>query len=260
MNHLKELFKHGELIKHLTLREIKVRYKQSFLGIFWVILNPFFQMVIMSFVFSTIIKFGNAITVPYPVFVYAGLLPWTFLINSLTTASSSLVDNSSLIKKIYFPREILVISTILAKAFDFFLASLLFLALMIWFQMPFTWYMLLFFPIFLVQLLFVIGISLFLSITNLFYRDIQFLFNLVISLWFYLTPVIYAVDFFPEHYRWIFRLNPMAVFINAYRQVLLGGGAFSISSFLIGVAVSLVIFTISYILFKRLEGIVADVV
>lgn len=260
MNALRELAKHTELIKHLTLRDIKVRYKQSFLGLFWVILNPFFQMVIMSFVFSIIVRFGGNLSVPYPIFLYAGLLPWLFLVNALSSATSALVDNSSIIKKIYFPREILIISAILSKAFDFFLASLMFLALMAYFHMPFTWYMLLFIPVFLIQLIFVIGVSLLLSISNLFYRDIQYIFNLFVQLWFYLTPVIYAVDFFPEQYRWIFRFNPMAVFINAYRQVLLGGGIFSISSFLIGAAVSLVIFIFSYILFKRLEGIVADVV
>lgn len=259
MKSLITLFKYRELIKHLALRDITVRYKQSFLGLIWVVLNPFVQMLIMSFVFSNIVRFSTNLSVPYMIFVYAGLLPWTFLVNSLGISTSALVDNASLIKKIYFPREIFVISTILSKAFDFFLASLLFIGLMIWFQMPFTWYMLLFIPIFITQVIFVIGLSLLLSITNLFYRDIQYIFNLFIQLWFYLTPIVYAVEFFPEQYRWIFRLNPMAVFINAYRQVLLGGDAFSFSSILIGIIFSVVIFIFSYILFKKLEGTVADV-
>jgi ABC-type polysaccharide/polyol phosphate export permease len=153
-----------------------------------------------------------------------------------------------------------VLSTLLAKTVDFFIAAIIFLLMMWFFHMPFTWYMLLFLPIFLVQFLFTLGLSLFLSAVNLLYRDVQYLFTLIMTLWFYVTPIVYSVDFFPPQYRWIFKFNPMAVFINAYRQVLLGGDVFSLSSIIIGVVVSLVIFIFSYILFKRLEGIVADVV
>jgi ABC-type polysaccharide/polyol phosphate export permease len=253
------LFTHWELIKHLTLREVRARYKQSFLGFFWIILNPFFQMLIMSFVFSQIIK-TTTLGAPYPLFVFVGLLTWTLFANSVTSATSVLVDNAALIKKIYFPREVLVLSTLLAKTVDFFIAAIIFLLMMWFFHMPFTWYMLLFLPIFLVQFLFTLGLSLFLSAVNLLYRDVQYLFTLIMTLWFYVTPIVYSVDFFPPQYRWIFKFNPMAVFINAYRQVLLGGDVFSLSSIIIGVVVSLVIFIFSYILFKRLEGIVADVV
>ncbi len=147
------IFKYWELIKHLTLREIKGRYKQSFLGFFWIVLNPFFQMIIMSFVFSKIMKVSN-LGVPYPIFIYAGLLPWIFFTNSLTTSTRILVENSSLLKKIYFPREILVLSTILAKTFDFFLSAFIFLLLMFWFKVPLSAFILLFFPIFFIQFLF----------------------------------------------------------------------------------------------------------
>lgn len=253
------MIKYWPLIKKLTLREIKARYKQSFLGYFWVILNPFFQMLIMSFVFSTILRFGD-LGVPYPVFLFAGLLPWSFFSLSLSSSMEILNSSSSLIKKIYFPREVLVLSTLLAKAFDFFLASLIFILLMVFFRLPFTAYMLLFFPLFLIQFVFVYGMSLLLSALNLFYRDVQYLFNLVLTLWFYLTPVIYATEFFPDRYRWIFRLNPMSVFINAYRQVLLGGDFPNWASVGVGLIVSLAVFVISHRIFKKLEGAFADVV
>ena len=253
------LIQYYDLIKHLTLRDIRARYKQSFLGLLWVILNPFFQMLILSFVFSNVMRVAS-LEVPYPIFLYAGLLPWIFFSTALGSTMSVLVDNSALLKKIYFPREILVLSALLAKAFDFFLASIIFLGLMIWYGIPFNWYMFAFFPIFIIQFLFIFGLGLLLSSLNLFYRDIQYLFNLIITLWFYLTPVIYATEFFPEKYRWIFKINPMSVFINAYREVLIGGGMLNWSGFLIGMGISIVIFVLAYKIFKKLEGVFADVV
>jgi len=247
------------LIKKLTLREIKARYKQSFLGFFWIVLNPFFQMVIMSFVFSKILRFGN-LGVPYPLFIYAGLLPWLFMVQSLSSAMNVFISDASLIKKVYFPREILVLSTLLAKTFDFFLSFLVFILMMIFFKIPFTFYMLFFFLIFLIEFLFVYSLSLILSSFNLYYRDVQYFFNLVITLWFYLTPVIYAVEFFPQKYRIIFQLNPMAVFINAYRKVLFGGDFPKWSSLGIGLVLSLVLFLVAKKIFAKLEKNFADVV
>jgi ABC-type polysaccharide/polyol phosphate export permease len=247
------------LIKKLTLREIKARYKQSFLGFFWIVLNPFFQMLIMSFVFSKILKMGN-LGVPYPLFIYAGLLPWLFMVNSLSSAMNVFISDASLIKKIYFPREILVLSTLLAKTFDFFLSFLIFILMMIVFKVAFSPFILFFFLIFLIEFLFVYSLSLVLSAFNLYYRDVQYLFNLIITLWFYVTPVIYAVEFFPEKYRIVFQLNPMAVFINAYRQVLLGGDFPKWSSLGIGVLLSLILFFIAKKIFEKLEKNFADVV
>ena len=250
--------KYKDLILELTLREIKARYKQSFLGFFWVILNPFFQMVILSFVFSKILRMSG-LGVPYPIFLYAGLLPWVFFANALSSATNSLVSNASLIKQIYFPREILVLATLFAKAFDFFLSFVVFLILMVFFKVSFSPFMLFFFLIFFLEFIFAFGISLILAAFNLLFRDVQYLLNLVLTLWFYLTPVIYAPEFFPEKYRFIFKLNPMAVFINAYRKVLLGKGMPNFSSLFIALLLSFAIFYISYKLFKKLEGIMADV-
>lgn len=253
------IIKYWELIKHLTLREIKARYKQSFLGFFWIILNPFFQMIIMSFVFSKIMRVSN-LGVPYPIYIYVGLLPWTFFTSSLTSSTRILVDNSSLLKKIYFPREILVLSTLIAKAFDFILSLIIFVILMFWFKVPFTPFTLLFIPIFLIQFLFTFALSLLFSALNLFYRDIQYLLNLIITLWFYVTPILYATEFFPEKYRWIFKINPMSVYINAYRQVVLTSNFPNWSSLSIGIIISIVIFILSYRFFKKMEGVFADIV
>lgn len=241
------------------MREIKQRYKQSVLGYAWVILNPLFQMLVMAFVFSKIMRVPN-LGVDYSIFLYAGLLPWTLFANSLTSGVNALVGNAGLITKIYFPREVFVASTVLAKIVDFLLATTVFIAFAIYFQTPLTWHILWVIPIFAIQQLFTYGLALFLAAANLFYRDIQYVFNLVILVWMYLTPVIYPTELFPEKYRWIFQINPMAVIINAYRQVLLAGAEPNYLSLGIAAGLSLVVLAGSFKLFKKLEGVFADIV
>lgn len=248
-----------ELVQELTGREIKARYKQSVLGYAWVILNPFFQMLVMAFIFSQLLRFPT-IGVPYAVFLYAGLLPWNLFANSLTHSTNSLVNNASLLTKVYFPREIFLISTILAKIVDYLLASSVFVLFMFYFQLPVTWHILWFIPIFFLQQLFTYGLSLIFAAINLFYRDIQYVLTLLLTVWMYLTPVIYPVDLFPDKYRFVFQFNPMAVIINAYRQVILGGGPPNLQSLGIGLVVSIIIYLLGHRLFKKLEGTFADVV
>lgn len=244
---------------NLTAREVKARYKQSILGYFWVILNPFAQMLVMTFVFSVIAKIPS-LGVPYAIFLYVALLPWNFFSTSLLSSVGSLVNNSSLITKIYFPREILVYATVMAKILDFLLAASVLILFMIYFAIPikisFLWVPLIFF----IQFIFTIGLSLILSAFNLFYRDIQYLLNLIMLLWMYLTPVIYPIEMIPEQYRFILSLNPMAVFINAYRQVILAGTGPNLYSLGIGILFSFSVFIIGFIIFKKLEGLFADVV
>ena len=241
------------------MREIKQRYKQSVLGYAWVILNPFFQMLVMSFVFSYIMRVGN-LGVPYPVYLYAGLLPWSLFANAIASSMGALTGNAGLLTKIYFPREIFVVSTILAKVIDYFLAASVFVLMMVYYQLPVTWNVLWFVPIFVIQMLFTYGLSLIMSAFNLFYRDIQYVMGLVLMLWMYLTPVIYPVELFPAEYRWIFQLNPLAVIINAYRQVILGGGTPNFVSLSIALGLSLALLYLGFKLFKKLEGLFADVV
>ncbi len=256
---LESFTKYHELLSELTMREIKQRYKQSVLGYAWVILNPFFQMLVMAFVFSIIMRIPN-LGVPYPIFLYAGLLPWTLFANSLGSATNALVGNAGLITKIYFPREIFVISTIMAKIVDFVLSLSIFVIFMIYFHVAINWNILWVLPIFAIQQIFTYGLSLFLAAANLFYRDIQYLLGLVILIWMYLTPVIYTTELFPERYRWIFQINPMAVIINAYRQVILAGGIPNLRSLGLALALSLILLFGGYKFFKKLEGVFADIV
>ncbi len=248
-----------QLLKHLSSREIKARYKQSFLGFFWIVLNPLFQLIILSFVFSNVIRFEN-LGVPYPVFLFVGLLSWIFFDTAVSQSSSALTENAALLKQVYFPRELLVASVVIAKALDFFIASVVLLFLMIIFHVSLTPLLLLILPIFVLQAIFTFSFALIISSLNLFYRDTQYFFGLILKLWFYLTPVIYPMEVFPDKWRFIFKLNPMSVFINAYRQVLLAHDWPNFISLGIGVFVTLTLFILSYGLFKKLEGSFADVV
>lgn len=248
-----------ELVRELSLREIKARYKQSILGYAWVILNPFFQMLVMAFVFSQIVRFPTVGT-PYTIFLYVGLLPWTLFANSVNSATNSLIQSAPLLKKIYFPREIFVVSTMLAKIVDFLLASTVFVLFMLYYRQPVTLQILWMIPIFCIQSLFTYGLSLILAAINLFYRDIQYILSLALTIWMYLTPVIYPTEVFPAQYRLIFQLNPLAVIINAYRQVILNGSAPNLASLGIAVLVSTLLTVIGWRIFKKLEGVFADVV
>ncbi len=247
-----------ELTIQLVSREIKSRYKQSFLGYAWVILNPFFQMLVMTFVFSLIFRISS-LGVPYAIFLYVALLPWNLFSNSLTHATSSLVSNTQLIKKVYFPREIFVLATLIAKTVDFLLASIILIFFMYYYQVHITPNLLWVIPIFVIQSFFTYGLSLILAALNLLYRDIQYLLGLITNLWLYMTPVMYPMEIVPDSYRWVFRLNPMAVLINAYREAVLGGNHPKYSSLIIAALVALITYLVGKSIFRKLEGIFADV-
>lgn len=248
----------SELLYQLISREIKSRYKQSFLGYAWVILNPFFQMLVMTFVFSLIVRVPS-LGVPYAIFLYTALLPWNLFANSLSHATNAFVGNAELIKKIYFPRQIFVQATLIAKVIDFVLASSILAAFMIFYHTPITWNIFWLIPIFLIQEIFTYGLALLFATINLFYRDVQYVLSLILVLWMYLTPVIYPVEMVPDQYRFIFKLNPMAVLVNAYREVILGGNMPKLSSLAIAAVVSLVTLYVGKKIFTRLEGLFADV-
>lgn len=257
---VRNIYKWRELLWQMTAREVKSRYKQSVLGYFWVILTPLAQMLVMSFAFSIILRISTNSTanIPYSIFLFVALLPWTLFANSLSSAANSLISSSSLITKIYFPRTILVISTIIAKIIDFFFALSILIIYMIIYHIPVTINILWVIPIFLIQQIFTLGLSLFFAAANLLYRDIQYLLNMILLLWMYATPIIYSADAIPSKYKILFQVNPMAVIINAYRQTILGGGVPKYSSLIIALIVSLITLFIGFGYFKSREKIFAD--
>ena len=256
----RELWKWRELLWQMVGREVKARYKQSFLGYFWVIINPFAQMVVMSLAFSVIMRVPTmaAPHIPYPVFLFVGLLPWMFFANSLSGAVNSLVVGSGLLTKVYFPRTVLVLATIMAKAVDFLFSVIPLVGYMVVYSIGVNWQALWLVPILLIQLVFMIGLGLFLAAANLLYRDVQYLLALVLTLWMYLTPIIYPVDIVPMAWKWVFQINPMRVLVNAYRQVLLGGGQPNVMGLLLAAGLSLLTLIVGLAYFKSREKVFAD--
>jgi ABC-type polysaccharide/polyol phosphate export permease len=254
---LKPFIHYKFLLYQLIQREIKARYKQSIIGYLWVLINPLAQMIVYTFVFSIVFRFPTDI--PYPIFLFAALLPWTLLQGVITSGTSSLVVNKVLIKKVAFPREIIPYSAVFAKLIDFFFASLMFIFLMIIYKVSFAGTAFLFIPLFLIQLILMTGLSLLLSTFNLFYRDVQYLVNLVLMIWMYLTPIVYPLSLVPEKYIWLYKLNPMVGITEGYRAALFG---FNIETSIIywALFVSLFIFILGFAIFKKSEKVFADIV
>lgn len=254
---LRPLTSYKYLLYQLTLREIKARYKQSFVGYAWVLLNPLAQLLVYSFVFSIVFRFPTG-DIPYILFLYAGLLPWTLFQTSIIGATQSLVDNASLLKKVAFPREVIPYASVFARIVDFAFSSLLFIGLMLLLGVPFSPTVIFFLPLLVIQLLLTTGISLLLSTFNLFFRDIQHLTNLLMMLWMYMTPVVYPLSLVPDQYVWVYKLNPMVGIMEGYRSAIFGY-PFETSIILWAAGVSVLIFVFGFAVFKRTEHMFADV-
>ncbi len=222
-----ELMRYRELLYSLTLREIRVRYKQSLLGVLWALFIPLSMMLIFTFVFTRALKIDGKLDLggmPYAVFAYIGLLPWTFFSSSLTSGVNSLVANQSLVTKVYCPREAFPLSCVASSAFDFLIASTLLIGIIGYFHFFSAWNFtlhisILFLPVILiVQTLFTVGLALLLSMGNLFYRDVRYLFSVMIYLWMFVTCVIYPLESSRPLLNTIISLNPMTPIISAYRE------------------------------------------
>ena len=257
MKPVTKLQTHKDLLSNMILRDIKARYKSSFLGYAWVILNPLVTMLVFSLVFSVVIRIPTGDT-PYALFVYAGLLPWLYLANSLSTAAGSIVNETSLVSKTYFPREIFPIATTVARCVDFLLGIIVFFGFLIGFHYPFSW-VFLFLPfVIFFQTLFILGIGLLLAAANLFFRDVQHLLTLILMLWMYLTPVIYPPELVPERFHWVFIVNPMATFVNMYRDMLLYQRIPDLLQWVVAGTAGIVFFVLGYLVFKKVEPYFAD--
>lgn len=246
------------LLSQLITREIKARYKQSILGYAWVILNPLVQLLVYSFVFSVVFRFPTN-GIPYAVFLFVGLLPWIYLQNSVSSATLTLVDNAELLRKVYFPREIFIYSIIVARGVDFLFASIVMIAFILFYQVPLSTTAILIVPLLLIQILLMTGLSLILSSFNLFYRDIQYLVNLLLMLWMYLSPIVYPLSMVPGKYIFIYKLNPIVGIVEGYRSALFNY-PFDYGTILWSLITSLLIFLIGFIIFKRSERSFADIV
>ena len=256
---VRELLQHRDLVINWTIREIKVRYKQSLLGAAWAILQPLSSTIIFSIIFSRIVRVPTD-GIPYPIFYYSALLPWTFFVTSISTGVPSLVNNMNLVTKIYFPREIVPLAAILASLVDFLIASLIFIGMMIFYQLPVTPSFVYIPLILLIQVILMAGIVLLGSALNVFYRDIRFILPLGLQLWMYLCPIIYPLSRVPERFRFLYMLNPMATVIDSYRRVILQAQLPQATYLLCAISVSIILFLASYYYFKKAETVFADII
>ena len=259
LDHVRALYRFRELLWIWAGREIKVRYKQSVLGAAWAVLQPLVLMIVFTVVFSYIARVPTG-GVPYPIFSYTALLPWTFLATSISFAAPSLVTNMNLVTKVYFPREILPIGSLIAAFVDFLVASVVFLALMLFYRIPLRWTMGWIPVLLLVQIVLTLGVILLLSALCVRFRDIRFVVPLGVQIWMYASPIIYPSSLVPERFRAAYALNPMVGLIDAYRAVILTGespGAWPLAA---SAAVGVILLFAGYAYFKRSEATFADII
>lgn len=259
LQQLTKLVEYRDLLYTLTVHRIKVRYKQSVLGLSWAILQPLSLMLIYTLIFSVVARMPSD-DIPYPLFAYTGLLPWTYFSTALSTATNGLVSHSHLVTKVYFPREILPMTYVLAALFDFMIASLVLAGLMIYYRAPITLNFLYVVPIILVLTIFALAMSLFMSAVQVRFRDVGVAMPLLLQVWMFATPIIYPLSAVPERLRPIYDLNPTVGVIEGFRNVLLQGTPPNFRALGASALVSLILLPLMYIYFKHVEATVADVV
>lgn len=259
LKYVQTLYRYRDLLWLWTVREIKVRYRQSVLGGAWAVLQPLSLMLIFTLVFSFFVRIPTD-GLPYPVFAYAALLPWTFFATSISFGVPSLVNNMNLVTKIYFPREVLPIAAIGAALVDLALGFLVFVALLAIYQVQWSWHLLWLPLILLIQIVLTLGVTLLGAAINVFYRDVRFVVPLTLQLWMYATPVIYPLSAVPSWLQPVYALNPMVGIIDSYRRTLLLAEAPLASYLGLSTVLSLGILLLAYIYFKRVEWQFADLI
>jgi len=214
------LFSYKDLLRNLVSRDFKTRYKRSYLGILWSLLNPLLIIIVYTLAFDYIMKIRVK---NFPMFFMCGFLPWSYLSASLMTSMTSFSDTGYLIKAVYFPREILPLSMVLSSLLHFLITFIfVFPVLMIYGYFP-QWATLSLLVIILLQSIFIFGLCLFLSSIHVFFRDIRYILDVILVVWFWLTPIVYPISLIPEQFLYFYKLNPMTLFVTAYRDVLLNG-------------------------------------
>lgn len=255
---LRELWEYRELIYFFAWRDIKVRYKQTVMGASWAIIQPFFTMVIFSLFFGRLAKVPSD-GLPYPIFSYAALVPWTFFANAITQASNSLVLSANMIKKIYFPRLSLPIATVLAGVIDFALAFLVLLGMMLYYGLVPT-INILWLPLFLLLALVAsLGVSLWLAAMNVQFRDVRYMVPFLTQAWLFVTPIAYPSSLLSEPWRTVYGINPMAGVVDGFRWALLGTDTAPGPMMVVSVVVALILFVSGAFYFRQMEQSFADV-
>jgi len=256
---IKEILQFRDFFRFLILRDIKVKYKQSILGMLWAIIRPFFMMIIFTLFLGKLAKIPSD-GVPYPIFNYTALVAWTYFSSAITISSNSLVGASSLISKVYFPRLLIPLTPILAGLLDFIIAFIVVIPMMMLYNIHFTVMALILPILFFLMVLAATGVGLIFSALNAKYRDIQNIIPFLTQFWMFASPIVYPASLVPERYRMIYALNPMTGIIEGFRSALLGTIPFPTEMVLLSVAISIMIFLGGVLYFTQVERYLADVI
>ena len=250
MNLFKNLYNYRELLKTSVKKEVRSKYKNSFLGVVWSFLNPLLQIVVYAIIFSLILKNKQE---NYAIFLCCGIIPWTFFSIAINRSAFIMIENGNIIKKVYFPREIIPISVVLAETINFLISTIIILGFVIIGGIGITKY-LLFYPIILIaQYLVIISIAFVVSSICVYFRDLQHFIGIILQLLFYATPIVYSQDSIPGEYQWILKINPMTYIINAYRDIFYYQKAFEILPLIILLFIGIVTSYVGYKIFYKLQ-------
>ncbi len=255
----RDLWAYHELLYFLTWRDVKVRYKQTLLGVLWAVLQPLLMMLIFSLFFGKLLNVPSD-EIPYPLFAFAGLLPWTFFATAAQTSGNSVVNNGNLISKVYFPRIIVPTASVGAALVDFGITCVVLAALMAYYGEAPGWGALMLPPLVALLVGLALGFGVLMSALNVRYRDIRFALPFAIQLWFFASPIIYPSSHVPERWRWVLALNPMTGIIEGFRAALFGRTGFDWRAISVSAAVTAALLATAAVTFRRMEKTFADVV
>ena len=257
---LRDLWIYRELVYFLTWRDLKVRYKQSVLGVLWAILKPMLTMVVFTVFFGNLAKLPSD-GLPYPIWSYTGLLPWEFFAAALSVSARSMLTSGSMVSKIYFPRIIVPLSSVFANLVDFLIAFVILIGMMFFYHITPTINMVWLPAFLLLAVITALGVGLWFSALLVMYRDVNYMLPFITQLWMFVSPVVYASSTIPEKWRFLYSLNPMAGVVEGFRWAMLGTTQ-SISPLMIGISsgIALVLFISGLFFFRRMERVFADMI
>jgi len=253
------VWEYRELLYFLVWRDVKVRYKQTVVGAGWVILQPLFTMMIFTIIFSYLAKIPSD-GLPYPIFAYTALLPWTYFSHALTRGAGGLVGNAGMVSKVYFPRLIIPLASVATPLVDFLLSFLVLVGLMVWYGIAPSWGVLGLPLLLLLALMTALAVGLFLSALNVRYRDVGYIIPFLTQFWMYASPVIYPVSLIPEKWRLLYSLNPMGGVIEGFRWAVLDKAAPDFGVMAVSTLVVIALLFGGLVYFKHMERIFADVI
>lgn len=250
MEILKNLYNYRELLKTNITKDVGGKYKKSFLGVLWSFLNPLLQIAVYAFVFQVVLKSNIE---NYAVYLCCGLIPWQFFSAVVTRGAATMIDNGNILKKVYFPREVLPVSLVTSEMVNFVISTIIILGFVIFGKIGLSFNLLWYFIILFVQYLVSIGIALIVSSVTVYFRDLLHILGIIIQLLFYATPIVYSVDQVPTKFLWVMKLNPMSYLITCYRDIFYYKTAPSMHNLLIAAVMGIFLIGIGLITFKKLE-------